>query len=464
MTTDLADEFRRKVRMFGHCWVLVLHGRMFGLRALGPLYWVEMVSHRLLRYASGLLHLALLATSLVLAFGRGGVYAVVLGAAGAVRCSACSARSRCAGACACSRCAALLPARDARDAARARRRRDARRARRLGAGGGHAVSATSSASSARSTSSAQRVGLALGAPSWRLAALARSSSRTAARSSSARSALGRGGSTFEVLKLRTMIVDAERHGQRRYAVDARRLRASRASGGCCGGTSIDELPQLWNVLRGDMSLVGPRPTLAYQVERYDERQRRRLEVRPGLTGLGAGQRPRVAARGPSGSSSTSGTSSTARSRSTCASCCARPRVLAAPRRRLSQRDRRLARAVSDERPELTVVIPAFNEADTILARDRARARAPVRAADHRGRRLLARRHGRARRGSRRASSSAATSGTRARAPPCAPGFALARGRIVVVQDADLEYDPADIPALDRSRSSRATPTSCTARA
>jgi hypothetical protein len=64
--------------MFGHCWVLVLHGRMFSLRRLGPLYWVEMISHRLLRYASGLLHLALLATSLVLAFSAGGVYAVLL--------------------------------------------------------------------------------------------------------------------------------------------------------------------------------------------------------------------------------------------------------------------------------------------------------------------------------------------------------------------------------------------------
>ena len=79
MTTDLSDEFRRKVRMFGHCWLLVLHGRMFGLRALGPLYWVEMISHRLLRYASGILHLALLVTSIVLAFSAGGVYAVVLG-------------------------------------------------------------------------------------------------------------------------------------------------------------------------------------------------------------------------------------------------------------------------------------------------------------------------------------------------------------------------------------------------
>jgi Glycosyl transferase family group 2 len=79
MTTDLEDEFRRKVRMFGHCWVLVLQGRMFGIRKLGPVYWTEMISHRLLRYASGLLHIALLVSSLVLAVTTGSaVYVGIL--------------------------------------------------------------------------------------------------------------------------------------------------------------------------------------------------------------------------------------------------------------------------------------------------------------------------------------------------------------------------------------------------
>ncbi len=79
MTTDIEDEFRRKVRMFEHCWLILFRGRMFGVRRLGPTYWVEIVSHRLLRYWSGPLHLVLLATSAALAT-HGLVYAVVLAA------------------------------------------------------------------------------------------------------------------------------------------------------------------------------------------------------------------------------------------------------------------------------------------------------------------------------------------------------------------------------------------------
>jgi cellulose synthase/poly-beta-1,6-N-acetylglucosamine synthase-like glycosyltransferase len=79
MTTDIEDEFRRKVRMFEHCWLILFRGRMFGLRRLGPVYWVEIVSHRLLRYWSGPLHLLLLVTSAALA-PHATVYAVALAA------------------------------------------------------------------------------------------------------------------------------------------------------------------------------------------------------------------------------------------------------------------------------------------------------------------------------------------------------------------------------------------------
>jgi lipopolysaccharide/colanic/teichoic acid biosynthesis glycosyltransferase len=94
--------------------------------------------------------------------------------------------------------------------------------------------------------------------------------------------VGKDGRDFELLKLRTMVVDAERKGAG-YAVDAGDPRITRV-GRLLRRTSIDELPQLWNVLRGEMSVIGPRPTLRYQVEQYTERQRRRLAVRPGLTG------------------------------------------------------------------------------------------------------------------------------------------------------------------------------------
>lgn len=84
------------------------------------------------------------------------------------------------------------------------------------------------------------------------------------------------GKEFEILKLRTMRMAAyagEPDGERTGAL-----------GHWLRRYSLDELPQLWNVLRGDMSVIGPRPTLPEQVLHYDGRQRGRLSVRPGLTG------------------------------------------------------------------------------------------------------------------------------------------------------------------------------------
>ena len=94
--------------------------------------------------------------------------------------------------------------------------------------------------------------------------------------------VGLHGAEFELLKLRTMVVGAERHGAG-WAVNRGDPRITRV-GRVLRRLSVDEIPQLWNVVRGEMSLAGPRPTLAYPVERYTERQRRRLEVKPGVTG------------------------------------------------------------------------------------------------------------------------------------------------------------------------------------
>jgi lipopolysaccharide/colanic/teichoic acid biosynthesis glycosyltransferase len=94
--------------------------------------------------------------------------------------------------------------------------------------------------------------------------------------------VGLHGEEFELLKLRTMVVGAEQRGAG-FAVNEGDPRITRV-GRVLRRVSLDEVPQLWNVIRGEMSIVGPRPTLRYQVERYDKRQRRRLEVRPGITG------------------------------------------------------------------------------------------------------------------------------------------------------------------------------------
>ena len=94
--------------------------------------------------------------------------------------------------------------------------------------------------------------------------------------------IGKDGRPFELLKLRTMVPGAESMGAGIYVLegDPRITRTGRL----LRRFSLDELPNLVNVLRGDLAIVGPRPTVQEQVDGYTERQRRRLEVKPGITG------------------------------------------------------------------------------------------------------------------------------------------------------------------------------------
>ena len=94
--------------------------------------------------------------------------------------------------------------------------------------------------------------------------------------------VGRGGRPFRIYKLRTMVSGAERQGAG-LAIAHGDSRITRV-GAMLRRTSLDELPNLWNVVRGEMSIVGPRPTLQHQVDCYTDRQRGRLAVRPGITG------------------------------------------------------------------------------------------------------------------------------------------------------------------------------------
>jgi len=94
--------------------------------------------------------------------------------------------------------------------------------------------------------------------------------------------VGRSGAMFTMYKLRTMAADAPP-----YALHPSHAHDNRVTtvGRWLRRLSIDELPQLWNVLRGEMSLVGPRPEMSFVVKGYDEVERRRLAVKPGATGL-----------------------------------------------------------------------------------------------------------------------------------------------------------------------------------
>jgi lipopolysaccharide/colanic/teichoic acid biosynthesis glycosyltransferase len=149
-----------------------------------------------------------------------------------------------------------------------------RRTGRLGEGGGDALNRILDATIAG-------IGLTLASPALGAAALAIKLEDGGPVLYRQRR-IGQDGEEFELLKLRTMVVGAEHRGAG-FAVNEGDPRITRV-GRLLRRLSIDEIPQLWNVVRGEMSLIGPRPTLAYQVARYTPRQRRRLEVKPGITG------------------------------------------------------------------------------------------------------------------------------------------------------------------------------------
>jgi len=95
--------------------------------------------------------------------------------------------------------------------------------------------------------------------------------------------VGKNGKDFKIYKFRTMVQNAEHIGSGIYTEenDPRITKIGRF----LRKTSLDELPQLINILKGDMSIIGPRPTLRYQVDKYNEYQMGRLKMRPGVTGL-----------------------------------------------------------------------------------------------------------------------------------------------------------------------------------
>ncbi len=262
------DEYGRKVRTIARALGHILTGRAF--RPTRPLYTAQLVSHRVLRYSTGILHVLLLVSNLRLV-GRAPFYRrfLALQLAGLGLAAAGKRRFPC-------------PGRDSRTTTTSSRRRQSRR------------------SSATCAPARRR-------PGTRRRARAEPRSRhrdrrrwprphePAARGGRARDeARGRGARPLPPGarrqgwgRLRGAQAQDDGGGCRGHGCRVRRRRGDRRItrvGRILRRTSIDELPQLWNVLRGDMSVIGPRPTLRYQVEQYDERQRHRLDIRPGLTG------------------------------------------------------------------------------------------------------------------------------------------------------------------------------------
>ncbi len=272
MVPTIEGEFARKRRMMSHGWPIVVRGGMLSPRGYDPLYALMIFSHRVLRYLSPFLHLIALGTSIAL-LGHGWVYVVAVAIQAAVLAAA----------------ALAVGAARAAAADRPLLRPDHRlaRGRAVGlAGPGH----RGGVGARRGDPMMIKRGLDLAiaacgslvtAPLVALLAVAvrlESPGHPVYR----QARVGKDGALFSIYKLRTMVRGAEFTGAG-LAIQEGDDRITRL-GALLRRYSLDELPNLWNVLRGEMSIVGPRPTVPVQVEQYTERQRGRLAVKPGITG------------------------------------------------------------------------------------------------------------------------------------------------------------------------------------
>ena len=281
MVPSIEGEWARKRRMMSHAWPIVLRGGLLDPRGYPPLYALMVLSHRVLRYATPLLHVVAArrdARCCSRAGGRAVAAARAGGAAGGRR----GRRPRALAAAAArpllrahDRLAGRRPLRP--PAPRHRRRAGTRRRAR-----GEPVPAARRRKRALDVRRRAARRSLLAAPRAGASRRWRSGSRAAGTSIYRQRRVGRDGVPFDLYKLRTMVTGAETMGAG-LIVDAGDERITRV-GALLRRTSLDELPNLINVLRGEMSLVGPRPTVQVQVDRYTERQRHRLDARPGITG------------------------------------------------------------------------------------------------------------------------------------------------------------------------------------
>ena len=271
MVPTLEGEFARKRRMMVGLWDIVVGEGMISPRGYPPLFAFELASHRLLRYLSPLLHLLVFAANLAL-LGQGSIYILTLLAQLALIAAALLARRY-----------PLAPLRIARYyvmttasiAAGLWDRCRHGRQRPLGEGGGHPLMPRAR----RPPDRRAGAGRALALP-------ARRRDRDQARQP-------RSGHLPPAPRRprRRRVRDVEaaddgaglRPGRRRHGRHPRRPRVT-AAGRFLRRTSLDEVPNLVNVLRGEMAIVGPRPTIPAQVDDYTPHQHRRHEVLPGITG------------------------------------------------------------------------------------------------------------------------------------------------------------------------------------